>query len=95
MPPERRIVQTKADIAAVPVAFHGPSVEPGEPMHAGAQPASSVWWRWTAPISGTATLGTCGSSFYPLTDVYTGTQLSALREVRPHETHSLLVVGPQ
>ena len=63
------------------------SVEPGEPMHAGVPPASSVWWRWTAPISGTATLGTCGSSFYPLTDVYTGTQLDALTGVVQTESY--------
>lgn len=57
------------------------SVEAGEPPHSGVPPTSSVWWRWTAPFSGTATVETCDSAFYPLTGVYTGAQLASLTSV--------------
>lgn len=32
------------------------TVEPGEPAHGGAPPQHSLWWRWTAPATGGATL---------------------------------------
>ena len=39
------------------------TAQPGEPTHAGVGGGSSVWWRWEAPQSGTATLSTFGSDF--------------------------------
>src|SRR5437016_33326 len=39
----------------------------------------SVWWSWTAPASGGATLSTDGSDFDTTVSVYTGTSLVNLR----------------
>lgn len=41
----------------------------------------SVWWRWTAPATGSVAIDTFGSSFHTLLAVYTGTQVSALTQV--------------
>ena len=51
------------------------TVETGEP---GETRNRSVWWRWQAPSSGTATIDTVGSSFDTILGVYTGTQVDAL-----------------
>ena len=50
------------------------SVESGEPLSNG----RTVWWRWTAPVTGPVCLGTSGSSFSPLLSVYTGRILTNL-----------------
>lgn len=52
--------------------------EPGEPLHAGAPARTSVWWRWTAAASGTASVDTYGSVADTALAVYTGTSPSAL-----------------
>jgi subtilisin family serine protease len=44
--------------------------EPGEPQHAGNAGGASVWFRWTAARSGTATFSTEGSDFDTLLGVY-------------------------
>jgi hypothetical protein len=44
----------------------GATREPGEPNHAGNAGGQSVWYCWTAPISGTATLDTIGSTYNTL-----------------------------
>ena len=49
--------------------------EPGEPDHAGDAGGKSVWWRWTAPLDGTVTVDTIGSSFDTLLAVYTGDEI--------------------
>ena len=46
--------------------------EPLEPNHAGNPGGASVWYFWTAPGNGTATLSTCDSDFDTLLAVYTG-----------------------
>ena len=45
--------------------------EPGEPQHAGDAGGASVWFRWTAARTGTATFSTEGSDFDTLLGVYT------------------------
>jgi hypothetical protein len=57
--------------------------EAGEPSHEplGNPGGKSVWYRWTAPGSGTATLNTLGSNFDTLLAVYTGSSVGALSEV--------------
>ena len=40
----------------------------------------SVWYKWTAPSSGTVTFDTIGSSFDTILGVYVGTSVSALAE---------------
>ena len=52
--------------------------ETGEPNHAGKTGGVSVWYRWTAPADGHATLSTCGSGFDTLLAVYTGGSVDAL-----------------
>jgi hypothetical protein len=60
--------------------------EPGEPNHAGNPGGHSVWWVWTAPVSGRYTLFSdlWMGSLPPLDrllGVYTGSSVSALTEV--------------
>lgn len=43
--------------------------------------ASTVWYRWTAPASGTYRVQTCGSDFNTYLKVYKGTAVAALEEV--------------
>jgi uncharacterized repeat protein (TIGR03803 family) len=52
--------------------------EPGEPNHAGNAGGSSVWFRWTAPLSGQYSFDTAGSVFDTLLAVYTGPSVNAL-----------------
>jgi Ca2+-binding RTX toxin-like protein len=54
--------------------------EVGEPDHAGDAGGASVWYRWTAPSSGAATVDTCDSTFDTLLAVYTGDSVSSLVE---------------
>jgi sugar lactone lactonase YvrE len=56
----------------------GATKQPGEPNHAGSPGGRSVWWSWTAPVDGTMTLDTLGSSFDTLLAVYTGSPVSSL-----------------
>ena len=57
--------------------------EAGEPSHSpdGNLGGKSVWYRWTAPSSGTASLNTSGSTFDTLLAVYTGSSVSALAAI--------------
>ena len=55
--------------------------ETGEPNHADKVGGVSVWYRWTAPADGRATLNTCGSGFDTLLGVYTGASVDALTSV--------------
>lgn len=59
--------------------------ETGEPAHAGSAGGASVWYRWTAPASGPATISTCGSDFDTLLGVYTGNAVNALSEVASND----------
>lgn len=53
----------------------------GEPEHAGDPGGASVWYSWTPPESGLASVNTCGSSFDTLLAVYTGASVRALTPV--------------
>ena len=59
--------------------------ELGEPNHAGAAPAKSVWWNWTAPSNGTFTITTLGSTFDTLLAVYQGSSVQALTPVASND----------
>ena len=70
------------------------TAEAGEPAHAGAAAAKSLWWKWTAPGAGTMRLDTKGSGFPTRLAVYTGSSLSSLRglasgaRIHPYFNHS-------
>lgn len=59
------------------------SREAGEPSHSALPfPADySVWYRWTAPNSGQATIDTCTGDFNSFLAVYTGSAVNALTPV--------------
>ncbi|MCD8482674.1 MAG: fibronectin type III domain-containing protein [Verrucomicrobia bacterium] len=46
----------------------------------------SVWWKWTAPVSGTITVDTLGSQMYNVLAVFTGDRVDALNPVTPVPT---------
>ncbi|MCA1592101.1 MAG: NF038122 family metalloprotease [Acidobacteria bacterium] len=56
----------------------GATKEVGEPNHAANPGGRSVWYRWTAPASGTATFDTKGSNYDTTLAVYTGGSVGAL-----------------
>lgn len=59
-----------------------PSLEQGEPRHAGvASAVSSLWWSWTPTANSRALVDTGGSRFNTLLAVYTGSAVSNLTEV--------------
>src|SRR5204863_391183 len=59
-----------------------------EPLHAGNAGGKSVWYSWTAPASGQATINTAGSSFDTLLGVYRGTSVSALTLVGSNDDYA-------
>ena len=63
----------------------GATHEAGEPYHAGDGGGGSVWFVWTAPAGGSATISTYGSNFDTLLGVYTGSSVSALTEVASND----------
>jgi hypothetical protein len=60
----------------------GAAKEPGEPQTIGTSRGrnggKSVWWSWTAPVAGTVTVDTIGSSFDTVLGVYQGDSLASL-----------------
>ena len=63
----------------------GATKEPSEPNHAGTAGGASVWYRWTAPATGTMTLDTCNSNFDTVLAVYTGTDAAHLTAVASND----------
>ncbi|MCX6874983.1 MAG: M6 family metalloprotease domain-containing protein [Verrucomicrobia bacterium] len=57
---------------------NGATAQTGEPPHAGNGPTASVWWKWTAPSTGTLQVSTTGSTFDTVLGVYTGSAVTAL-----------------
>jgi hypothetical protein len=55
--------------------------EPGEPGHAGEGGGRSVWWTWSPPGAGLATIHTFGSGFDTLLAVYVGDSIPSLVEI--------------
>lgn len=63
--------------------------ETGEPNHAaGNAGGRSVWYQWTAPITGLATIDTLTSSFDTLLGVYTGNAVNGLTLVANNDDFS-------
>ena len=61
------------------------SAEPGEPVHAGTAAGASIWWSWTAPISGTVTIDTFGSAIDTVLSVYLGDSFGTLTSVAEND----------
>ena len=63
--------------------------EPGET--ASCQPANgaSIWYRWTAPATGTVTFDTIGSTFDTVLSVHTGTSTASALEVGCNDDNPL------
>jgi lysyl oxidase/CARDB protein len=57
------------------------SVENGEANITERTDGSSVWWSWTAPLSGRVTIDTAGSSFDTVLAVFTGNSFSNLNRI--------------
>ncbi|WP_406696275.1 hypothetical protein V5E97_35330 [Singulisphaera sp. Ch08] len=77
-------------LSGTPVSVAGSNVlatgESGEPDHAGiSAPLQSVWWNWTALVSGPVLIDTLGSEFDTTLAVYTGTALNALTLVASND----------
>lgn len=66
----------------------GASKEAGEPDHADNPGGASIWWRWTAPVTGTTTVDTCLSNFDTLLGVYTGPDVTALTKVASNDDNA-------
>ncbi|MHB8519847.1 MAG: Ig-like domain-containing protein [Limisphaerales bacterium] len=66
----------------------GATKEPGEPNHAGNGGGRSVWWFWTAPAYGIATISTAGSTFDTTLGVYTGDAVTNLSLVSSNDDRS-------
>ncbi|MBN8870032.1 MAG: hypothetical protein J0H66_09155 [Solirubrobacterales bacterium] len=61
--------------------------EAGEPDHGGYPDTSrSVWYSWTAPVSGPMRVKTCNPDLQLFTSVYTGTLLTALTDVSERQS---------
>ncbi|HYU66674.1 MAG TPA: Ig-like domain-containing protein, partial [Jatrophihabitantaceae bacterium] len=56
-----------------------------EPDHAGERGGASVWWKWTPPANGTATIDTTGSAIDTVLAVYTGDRVEALTPVAAND----------
>lgn len=55
--------------------------EPNEPAHAGTSVAKSLWYSWTAPVSGPVKISMTGQGFSVLPDAYQGGAIASLKVV--------------
>jgi hypothetical protein len=64
----------------------GATLEAGEAETvADADAGASVWYRWTAPVTGQVAIDTATSGFDTLLGIYTGTAVNALAEVASND----------
>ncbi|MDT8383302.1 MAG: S8 family serine peptidase [Gammaproteobacteria bacterium] len=72
---------------------HNASRETNEPSHAGNTGGKSLWWQWTATLTGPLAISTAGSSFDTLLAVYSGDMLNALALVAQNDNDSVNVTS--
>lgn len=73
--------QIRGNAVQVSGSNAGATREPGEPNIAGVSGGKSVWWTWTASVSGPVTVSTAGSSFDTTLGVFRGSRVNALTRV--------------
>jgi subtilisin family serine protease len=80
---------TRATIVGSGITFRanntGATAEPSEPAHGGLPASTTLWWQWTAPSSGPATLSTTGSGYDTVIAVYSGSAMNALTLVASND----------
>jgi uncharacterized delta-60 repeat protein len=64
------------------------TIESGEPNHAGIPGGHSIWYEWSPPTDGWATISLGGSSFDTALAVYTGESVDALKVVAQNDDFS-------
>src|SRR5207244_1921866 len=65
----------------------GATRETGEPWPYGVNNGGrSVWYRWTAPVTGVTRVSTAGSAFRTLLGIYTGNAVDALSYVATNDS---------
>ena len=62
----------------------GATIEDGEPDHAGHK-NNSVWWRWSAPATGSYYITTAGSDFDTVLALYTGNSFADLPLIQEND----------
>jgi RNA polymerase sigma factor (sigma-70 family) len=68
--------------------------ESGERIQSGpTRWGATLWWKWTAPVSGPVIVDTLGSSYDTFLAVYTGTRLSALNLIAENDNASEVAGG--
>jgi hypothetical protein len=84
-PPANDNFANSITIAGTDITFSGNNVaatrEPGEPRHYRNINGHSVWWKWTAPITGEVSISDRENSFDSVAAVYTGNSVSNLSRV--------------
>jgi hypothetical protein len=63
----------------------GATKETGEPNHGGNVGGASIWYSWTAPSTGSATITTEGSDFDTELGVYTGSSVDSLTTIAEND----------
>jgi hypothetical protein len=82
----RRVISgTQGNVTGTNV---GATKEPAEPSFLASTGGKSVWYSWTAPASGNATIDTQQSNFDTILAVYTGSSLSSLGVIATNDDSS-------
>ena len=70
----------------------GATYEPGEPIHLVTLGGKTVWWQWTAPVSGGVTLTASNNLVDTLVCVYKGTSITNLTFVAGNDEDFLTAI---
>lgn len=85
LPPNDAFAAAQPLSGVLPLTAHGTNVdatnEAGEPGHAGFPASGSVWYRWSAGVSGPVVVDLCESTFDTVVGVYTGDSAADLTSV--------------